>query len=244
MTQDKKGPVSQLREKLAEKSDSCKRLEEEYLRALADFDNLRKRTQRDSEVSRRYALEALVLDLLPVLDNFDRAVQTAGDGASAESLKKGMDLIRRQLCEALSRHGVQEYSCVGSQFDPRKADAISFIHTDQHKPGTVVSEICKGYSCGERVLRPARVVVAKAGQTNQNSETRDQNSERRDSEGASRKPGGAGHEPDAEAESQKPEAKGQDATAADEESREQKAESQDSEAEAVEIEESDTESNE
>jgi molecular chaperone GrpE len=182
MTQDKKGPVTQLREKLAEKSDACKRLEEEYLRALADFDNLRKRTQRDSEVSRRYALEALVLDLLPVLDNFDRAVQTAGDGASAESLKKGMDLIRRQLCDALSKHGVSEYSCVGSQFDPRRADAISFIHTDEHKPGTVVSEICKGYSCGERVLRPARVVVAKEMDRSRKEEGRGQKVEVADPE--------------------------------------------------------------
>jgi len=182
MTQDKKGPVTQLREKLAEKSDSCKRLEEEYLRALADFDNLRKRTERDSEVSRRYALEALVLDLLPVLDNFDRAVQTAGDGASAESLKKGMDLIRRQLCEALSKHGVSEYSCVGSQFDPRRAEAISFIHTDEHKPGTVVSEVCKGYSCGERVLRPARVVVAKETNRSRKEEGRGQKVEVADPE--------------------------------------------------------------
>ena len=187
MTQDKKGPVSQLRAELAEKSDSCKRLEEDYLRALADFDNLRKRTQRDIEVSRRYALEALVLDLLPVLDNFDRAVQTAGEGASAESLKKGMDLIRRQLCEALSKHGVSEYSCVGSQFDPRKADAISFIHTDEHKPGTVVSEVCKGYSCGERVLRPARVVVAKEPDRSQKSEGRGQKVEVADPESQEQK---------------------------------------------------------
>ena len=195
MAQDRKGPVTKLREQFAEKSDSCKRLEEEYLRALADFDNLRKRTQRDSEVSRRYALEALVLDLLPVLDNFDRAVQTAGDGASAESLKKGMDLIRRQLCEALSKHGVQEYTCVGTQFDPRKADAISFVHTDEHKPGTVVNEVCKGYSCGERVLRPARVVVAKEPDRSQKSEVRGQKAE------------------EADAESQKPKAKGEDAEA-------------------------------
>ena len=198
MPQDKKGPVTLLREQVEEKSESCKKLQEEYLRAVADFDNLRKRTQRDSELSRRQALEALVLDLVPVLDNFDRALQTAGEGASAESLKKGIELIHRQLRETLCRHGVEEYSCVGTQFDPRRAEAISFVHTDDNKDGAVVTEICKGYACGERVLRPARVVVAKASQTNQNSETRDQNSERRDSEGASRKPGGAGEVPEAE----------------------------------------------
>jgi len=161
MAQDKKGPVSQLREELGEKSESCKKLQAEYLRAVADFDNLRKRNERDSEVSRRIALEALLLDLVPVLDNFERAVQVAGTGAPVDGLQKGMDLIHKQLREALCRHGLQEYSCVGTEFDPRRAEAISFVKTDEHKSGTVVSEICKGYACGQRVLRPARVVVAK-----------------------------------------------------------------------------------
>ena len=191
MTHDRKGPVTELREKLAEKSDSCKKLEQEYLRALADFDNLRKRTERDSEVSRRLALEALAMDLVPVLDNFDRAVQTSGEGASAESLKKGIDLIQRQLREALCKHGVETYSCVGTQFDPRRAEAISFVHTAEQAPGTVVNEVCKGYACGERVLRPARVVVAKEPERRQKPEARGESAE------------GAG------AESQKPKGKSQ-----------------------------------
>jgi len=182
MAQEKKGPVTQLREQFDEKSKSCKNLQEEYLRAVADFDNLRKRTQRDSELSRRMAMEALVLDLLPVLDNFDRAVQTAAAGANAESFKKGMDLINRQLREALCKHGVEEYSCAGTQFDPRKAEAISFVHTDEHRPGTVVSEVCKGYACGERVLRPAKVVVAKATERSQKPDTRSGNAEVLDAE--------------------------------------------------------------
>jgi molecular chaperone GrpE len=161
MMQDKKGPVSRLRAQLDEESDSCKKLQADYLRAVADFDNLRKRNERDSEVSRRFALEALLLDLIPVLDNFERAVQVAGTGAPVDGLQKGMDLIHKQFREALCRHGLQEYSCVGTEFDPRKAEAISFVKTDEHKSGTVVSEICKGYACGQRVLRPARVVVAK-----------------------------------------------------------------------------------
>jgi molecular chaperone GrpE len=225
MAQDKKGPVTQLKEQLAEKSAACKGLQEEYLRALADFENLRKRTQRDSEVSRRYALEALVLDLLPVLDNFDRAVLTAGEGASAESLKKGMDLIYRQLRETICKHGINEYSCVGTQFDPRRAEAISFVHSDEHKPGTVVSEVCKGYACGERVLRPARVVVAKEIDRSQRREARGQSAEEAGGEDERR---------------QKLEASGESAEVADAGSREQKAESQDSKT--VEIQVSDTES--
>lgn len=200
MPEDKIGPVTLLQEQVEEKSESCKKLQEDYLRAVADFDNLRKRTQRDSEVNRRLALDAFIMDLLPVLDNFERAVQASSTGATVDGLRKGMDLIQRQLLEALRRHGVEEYSCVGAQFDPRRAEAISFVHTSEHKPGTVVSEVSKGYACGERVLRPAKVVVAKAGRQNQNSESRDQKAERPDSEGASRKPGGAGQESEAEAE--------------------------------------------
>ena len=186
MAHDKKGPVTQLREQFEEKDKCCKKLQEEYLHALADFDNLRKRTQRDSEVSRRVALEALVVDLLPVLDNFDRAVQTTDAAASADSLKKGIDLIRRQLREALGKHGVEEYTCVGTPFDPRKAEAISFVHTDEHKPGMVVNEIAKGYTAGGRVLRPARVVVAKEPTREQKAEARSQSVDVEDEEG--RKP--------------------------------------------------------
>jgi molecular chaperone GrpE len=197
MAHDKKGPITQLREQFAEKAAACKNLEEEYLRALADFDNLRKRTERDSEVSRRLALEALVIDLLPVLDNFDRAVQTAGEGASAESLKQGLDLIHRQLRETLCKHGVGEYSCIGTQFDPHRAEAISFVHTDEHKPGTVVSEVCKGYACGERVLRPARVVVAKEIDRSQKSEVRSQNAEGADARSQEPEANGQGSEAEA-----------------------------------------------
>jgi len=219
MSHDKKGPVTLLKEQLEESVQSCKTHQEEYLRAVADFENYRKRVERDSEQSRRLALERLIMDLLPVLDNFDRAVNAVrnrdkdvpptgikGDavrsrdkdvpptrmksdvvgsrdkdvpptGTEDDAVRKGMELIHRQLREALCKHGLEEYSCVGTEFDPRRAEAISFVHTDEHEPGTVVAETCKGYSCGERVIRPAKVVVAKAGQATQKSETRNQNSE-------------------------------------------------------------------
>jgi len=177
MAHQKKGPVTQLKEQLGGKLDSCKRLQEDYLRALADFDNLRKRTERDSEVSQRLALEALALDLLPVLDNFERAMEAVGADANAEGLKKGMDLIHRQLRDTLCKHGVEEFSCVGTQFDPRRAEAIGYVTTGEHEPRTVVSEVCKGSACGERVIRPAKVLVAREPQRMQNSETRNQNSE-------------------------------------------------------------------
>jgi molecular chaperone GrpE len=199
MTQDKKGPVTNLKEQLEESAKCCKTYQEEYLRALADYENLRKRTERDGEQSRRLALEMLILDLLPVLDNFDRAVQAAGTSPSVEGVQKGMELIHRQLREALCRHGLKEYSCVGTEFDPRRAEAISFVHTDEHKPGTVVTETCKGYECGERVLRPARVVVAKEPSRSQKPDARGQSAEVGDADGGSQKPKAKGQNPEAEA---------------------------------------------
>ncbi len=187
MAHNRKGPVTQLKDQFDETSNSCKKLQEEYLRAIADFDNFRKRNERDNEISRRVALEALLSDLIPVLDNFERAVQVAATGASADGLQKGMDLIHKQLRDALCRHGLTEYSCVGTQFDPRRAEAISFVKTSEHEPGTVVSEICKGYACGQRVLRPARVVVAKEPEKSRSPESGVQSAE----EDKSQKPGGA-----------------------------------------------------
>ena len=182
MSHDKKGPVTLLKEQLEESAKSCKTYQEEYLRAVADFENYRKRIERDYEQSRRLALERLIMDLLPVLDNFDRAVLAVGGQKETDSVRTGMALIHRQFREALCKHGLEEYSCVGVEFDPRRAEAISFVHTDEHKPGTVVAETCKGYSCGERVLRPAKVVVAKEPSRGQKLDARSQNAEVADEE--------------------------------------------------------------
>lgn len=160
----KKGPVTQLAEDAAHKIEECGKLREDYTRALADFENYRRRVERDLEVSRRLALEQLMLDLVPVMDNFERAVAAAQTGASVESVRKGMELIQRQFGDALCKHGLSEYSCVGEEFDPRRAEAIGFVHSADHAPNTVVAEHCHGYACGDRVLRPARVTVAKAPQ--------------------------------------------------------------------------------
>jgi molecular chaperone GrpE len=161
---DRKGPVTQLTEEAAHKAEECGKLHEDYVRALADFENYRRRVERDMEVSRRLALEQLMLDLVPVMDNFERAVAAAQTGVSVDSVRKGMELIQRQLSDALCKHGLSEYTCVGEEFDPRRAEAIGFVHSADHAPNTVVAEHCHGYACGERVLRPARVTVAKPPQ--------------------------------------------------------------------------------
>lgn len=161
MSNEKKGPVTEMAERSAGLEKDAARLRDEYVRALADFDNFRKRVERDLAVTQRLVLEGFMKDLLPVLDNFERAMLTLGDTANGDSVRKGIDLIYRQLCETLEKHGVKQYSCVGQAFDPKRAEAISFAETDEHEPNVVVQEACRGYECEGRVVRPARVVVAK-----------------------------------------------------------------------------------
>lgn len=159
MNTDHRGPVARLRQSIERLEQECKEHKSQHLLAAADFDNYRRRVERDIETHQRAALERLVLDLLPVLDNFDRAVEAAMKETARESLQKGMELIHRQLREALCRHGLQEYSCIGAEFDPRRAEAIGFVNSPDSSLNVVVSESCKGYECNGRVLRPARVLV-------------------------------------------------------------------------------------
>lgn len=143
------------RQELAEKHD-------QVLRALAEADNIRRRAQRDREEYTRYANERLILDLIPVLDNFDRAVEAARTAGDAPSVVEGVELIRREFLRVLERAGVVRYSAVGEPFDPTQHEAVSRIVRGDTTPNTVVGEIGPGYRLNGRVLRPAMVAVAAA----------------------------------------------------------------------------------
>jgi len=154
--------VTELTERLATLEKECGKYKDDYMRSLADFENYRRRIQREFETARHAAIESLVADLLPVLDNFDRALSISA-GPSSDRFHEGVRLIRKQMTEALGRHGLEEFSCLGQEFDPRCAEAVSFVNSDKHDAHTVIEEQCKGYRCGGRVIRPAKVVVAKPG---------------------------------------------------------------------------------
>ncbi len=155
----KKGPVTNLIERAVELENVVNSLKNDYLRALADFDNFRKRMERDIEVKRQARVEALFADLLPVLDNFERALGTNSD--SVDGLKKGIELIYKELCAVLKRHGLSVYSCQGQCFDPKRAEAIGFVECEEKDANLVVEELCKGYEYSGRVIRPARVKVGR-----------------------------------------------------------------------------------
>ena len=152
---DNGGAIQDLERQLAEQKDRM-------LRAMAEAENVRRRTQRDAEDRVRYANESLVRELLPILDNFDRALTSARAVAGAESVLAGVELIQRELLRVLERAGVSRYSAVGQAFDPTRHEAIARVVSEDAAPNTVVSEIAPGYMLHGRVLRPAMVAVAAA----------------------------------------------------------------------------------
>jgi molecular chaperone GrpE len=147
--------VEELRRELQDKQDRL-------LRALAETDNVRRRAQRDREDYIKYAAEALLRDLIPVLDNFDRALAAARDADSAANVVEGVELIQRELLRVLEKSGLSRYSAVGQPFDPTRHEAIARVVSAEATPDTVVGETAPGYLLHGRVLRPALVTVAAA----------------------------------------------------------------------------------
>lgn len=135
--------------------------QEQMKRAMADFQNLRKRTQAEAAGLRQAALERFVTALLPVLDNFERTATVAQSGASLESVLEGVRAVERQLRGVLESNGVTRVESVGKAFDPELHEAVGMQETDEVEEGAVASEVEPGYRLGEKVVRPARVRVAK-----------------------------------------------------------------------------------
>jgi molecular chaperone GrpE len=158
---EKKGPVTRLVERVYELEAIAQTLKNDYLRALADFDNFRKRMERDLESRKREGIETLICDLLPVLDNFERALNVAGD--NADGIKRGVELTYRQLMGVLEAYGLRGFSSVGEEFDPCRAEAIGYLECDTaESDNKVLEELCRGYEIAGKIVRPARVKVGKS----------------------------------------------------------------------------------
>jgi molecular chaperone GrpE len=154
--------IERLRQALEDKTREAESHHDRYLRAVAEFDNARKRAARDREESIRFAAESLVRDLLPVLDNFDRALEAARTDPAAAAWTAGVELIQRELLRVLEKVGVTPFSAIGERFDPGRHEAVARVVSDQPEM-TVVGETQRGYAMHGRVLRPAMVTVAMAG---------------------------------------------------------------------------------
>lgn len=132
----------------------------QLLRLQADFDNYRKRTQKEKTEIIKYASERVVGELLPVLDNFDRAISSAQVNPDFSAFSQGVEMILRQLQTALNKEGLKAIEALGQPFDPNLHDAVLRVESEEHSENTVVEELQKGYYLNEKVLRPSMVKVS------------------------------------------------------------------------------------
>lgn len=145
--------IERLRNELSE-------TQQRALRAQADFDNFRRRTQKEKEELAKYASSKLIQELLPVIDNFERALQASEDNPEFESFSKGVNMIFRQLEQVLAAEGLTAMNSVGQPFNPEFHQAIMQVESEEHEEGIVVEEVQKGYMLKDKVLRPAMVKVS------------------------------------------------------------------------------------
>jgi len=136
-------------------------LNDQYLRALADMENARRRHRQELVDRQLFANERLLSDLLPVLDNLERALEAANNSQDRGGLKEGVQLTARQFLAVLMSYGVNPIEAVGQPFDPSRHEAVCQVETDEHPEGVIAAELQRGYILNGRTLRPSRVMVAK-----------------------------------------------------------------------------------
>src|SRR5277367_4742298 len=154
--------AEKLQQQLAETSKELADLKDKYLRVLADAENARKRIRQQSEESVRLQRQNFLRDLLPIVDNLERALEAARAGGNGHPIVEGVEMVLRSLLDFLRAAGVTPVNAVGQTFNPQLHEAVDQVHSPLHPPNTVVSEFHRGYVIGERTLRPARVAVTKA----------------------------------------------------------------------------------
>jgi molecular chaperone GrpE len=157
--------LASLREQLAAKTQEAKDNYDRYVRQIAETENFKKRNARERDDAIRFANELLLKDLLPVIDNLERAVTHADGGENGNPLVEGVEMVLKGFLDALNKFGVSQIVAVGQPFDPSKHEAIAQVDSDLHEPNTVVEELHKGYMFRDRLLRAALVSVAKGPKT-------------------------------------------------------------------------------
>lgn len=167
MNEEQQAPEETTEEQVEEDLDALLSERDEYLelakRTKADFENFRKRMTSDVQAAGARGKAEVLRDVLPVLDDLERAIEAAGldtEGDSEDGLAHGVLLVFRSLREALSRHGIEAVDPTGEKFDPNLHEALSAQPADGVESGVVVETMQKGYRLGEQLIRPARVVVA------------------------------------------------------------------------------------
>lgn len=171
--------LKKLRQQLEAKELEAKENYDRFLRQVAELENFKKRMAREKEDAIRYANENLIKDLLPVLDNLERAAEYAKGGGNGRPLLEGVEMVLKGLLEVLNKYGVTQISAKGESFDPEKHEAVAQVESEEHEPNTIVEEHHKGYYLLDRLLRPSLVSVAKPPATKE-KEKEDEEVEKRE----------------------------------------------------------------
>lgn len=150
--------IQQMRQKFEQKEEEARSNYDRFLRERAELENFKKRMQREKAEALRFACEPLIRELLPVVDNLERAVEH-GQG-NGQSVLEGVQLVLKSLCDILERHGVKRIEAVGQPFDPTRHEAMSQVESVEHEPNSVVKQHHTGYLLHDRLLRPALVTVS------------------------------------------------------------------------------------
>lgn len=159
--------VAELKQRLVAKEDEVKANYDRYVRQAAELENFKKRVTRERDDSIRFANELLIKDLLPIVDNLERAVAHASGGGNGKSLVEGVEMVLKGFLDVLGKHGVSQIVALGQRFDPSKHEAIAQVESDSQETNSVVDEHQKGYLYRDRLLRPALVTVAKSLKINE-----------------------------------------------------------------------------
>ncbi|ETP67875.1 nucleotide exchange factor GrpE [Planococcus glaciei] len=152
-------PAVEQVDEAAELREQLEAEQNKYLRLLADYDNFKRRTQKDRQDAEKFRSQSLLTDLLPVLDNFGRALAVEAKSDEAASILKGLQMVQNNLLEAVKREGLEEIEALGKPFDPNFHQAVMQENDESAEPGSVLMELQKGYTLKGRVLRPSMVKV-------------------------------------------------------------------------------------
>lgn len=155
-----KSEIEILQEELQKKNEEAQNNYDQYLRSLAEVENMRRRTQREKEEYIKYAHESIIKKLLPIMDDFDRGILAASKSRDFDTLSKGVEITAKNLQELLKKEGVAEIDCLGKPFDPRYHEPLIVEPSEEHPENTVIEELNKGYTLNDRLIRPSLVKVS------------------------------------------------------------------------------------
>jgi len=158
--QGKAGSDEELKQALAARIEEAKALQDKYLRLAAEFENFKRLAQRDQREYYRFANESLLKELLPIVDNLERAIKSSKERMGSGGLIQGVELVLKQFLETLAKFGVRRVKSVGETFDPSRHQAVAHVESQDASGKIVVEEYEKGYLLHDRILRPAMVTVA------------------------------------------------------------------------------------